>query len=234
VRGGIALPAAAALLSGLLFWTPVCAQAPRASPSPRPIVVAGQFLTLDHGFLVFTTGDALNVDPALHAPPDLRLGSEIRATLDPASHRVETLDVSHSWPGDVAIEKLPRDYLAVDPRSARPGASPPGAAGTTAALATVTIDVRVPGSTPAGDTVYVSTDRSSFAPSEVRMLRVDASHWTARLSLPNGSTLRYAFTRGSLATLERSRSGAVVKPRSIVASDGEQTDDEVERWIDSQ
>ena len=234
MRGGLALPAAVAFLVGLL-WTPVCAQTPRASPSPRPIVVAGQFLTLAHGYLVFTTGDALNVDPAFQAPPDLRLGSEIRATLDPTSHRVETVDVSHSWPGDVAIEKLPRDYLAVDPRSARPGASPPGAAGTTtAALATVTIGVRVPGSTPAGDTVYVSTDRSSFAPSEIRMVRVDASHWTVRLSLPNGSTLRYAFTRGSLATLERSRSGAVVKPRSIVASDGEKTDDDVERWIDSQ
>jgi hypothetical protein len=220
VRGGLGLPIAV-LLAGLLPG-PVCAQTPRASPSPRPIVVHGQFLTLANGYLVFTTGDALAVDPALQTPQDLRLGSEIRATLDPASHRVESLETSHSWPGDIEI----------DPRSARPAASP--AAATTTAVATITISVRVPGSTPAADTVYVSTDRSNFTPSEIRMVRVDASHWSARLSLPNGSTLRYDFTRGSLATLERSRAGSVVKPRSIVASDGEKTDDVVESWVDSQ
>jgi hypothetical protein len=230
VRGGLGLPIAV-LLAGLLPG-PVCAQTPRASPSPRPIVVHGQFLTLANGYLVFTTGDALAVDPALQTPQDLRLGSEIRATLDPASHRVESLETSHSWPGDIEIDKLPREYLAADPRSARPAASP--AAATTTAVATITISVRVPGSTPAADTVYVSTDRSNFTPSEIRMVRVDASHWSARLSLPNGSTLRYDFTRGSLATLERSRAGSVVKPRSIVASDGEKTDDVVESWVDSQ
>jgi hypothetical protein len=229
VRGGLRLPVAVLLTT--LLPAPVCAQTPRASPSPRPLVVHGQFLTLASGYLVFTTGDALAVDPALQTPQDLRLGSEIRATLDPASHRVESLGASHSWPGDVEIGKLPREYLAADPRSARPAASPSAA---TTAVATITINVRVPGSTPAADTVYVSTDRSSFTPAEIRMVRVDASHWSARLSLPNGSTLRYDFTRGSLATLERSRAGSVVKPRSIVASDGEKTDDVVESWVDSQ
>jgi hypothetical protein len=230
VRDGLA-PAVAVLLCALLS-TPVGAQTPGASPSPRPVVVHGQFLTLANGYLVFTTGDALAVDPALQAPQDLRLGNEIRATLDPSSHRVESLEVSHSWPGDVEIDKLPHYYLAADPRSARPGTSPSAAA--TGAAATITINVRVPGSTPAADDVYVSTDRSNFAPSEIRMVRVDASHWTARLSVPNGSTLRYDFTRGTLATLERSRSGSIVKPRSIVATDGEKTDDTVECWIDSQ
>jgi hypothetical protein len=235
LRGGLAT--AIALGAALCCPAPACAQTPRASSAPSAVVVHGAFLTLGNGYLIFTSGDALALDPGLAPPAGLRLGVEIRATLDPASHRVKAIEIGHrAEPGDVEIDKLPREYVVTDPRSARATASPAAvaAASTPRASATITINVRVPGSTPTSDDVYLSTDRSSFTPSEVRMVRVDASHWTAQLRLPNGSSLRYDFTRGSFSTLERSRTGAVVTPRAISVTDGEKTDDAVESWADSQ
>ena len=82
--------------------------------------------------------------------------------------------------------------------------------------------------------MYVSTDRSNFTPAEVRMVRLDASRWTAQLRVPAGTTLRYDFSRGSFSSIERTRTGAIVTPRTLVASDGEKTDDAVESWADSQ
>ena len=66
------------------------------------------------------------------------------------------------------------------------------------------------------------------------MVRVDANHWSAQLHVPNGSSLRYQFTRGSFSTLERTRTGAIVTPRAIVVTNAERTDDTVESWADSQ
>lgn len=215
---------------------PASAQTPSPSPSPAPTGVRGRFLAFANGYLVFTTGDALAVEAAFHPPAGLRLGVEIRAALDPLSHRVASIEVTdRSAPGDVDIDKLPREYVAVDPRSARATASPaPAASGTQAASATITINVRVPGSTPASDDVYVSTDRSNFTPAEIRMVRLDAGHWSAQLRVPAGSTLRYDFSRGSFSTIERTRTGAIVTPRMLTATDGEKTDDTVESWADSQ
>jgi hypothetical protein len=213
----------------------VTPQTPVPSASPSAIFVRGQFLTLSGGYLIFTTGDALAVDPALHVPPGLRLGVEIRATLDPATHRVVALEPgARNSPGDIDIARVPREYVVVDPRSAHSLPSPGVTASPPPASVTITIEVRVPGSTPLTDDVYLSTDRSGFNPSEIKMVRVDASHWTAQLRLPAGSRLRYDFTRGSFSNLERTNSGAVVTPRSLLATDGERTDDTVESWADSQ
>ncbi len=66
------------------------------------------------------------------------------------------------------------------------------------------------------------------------MVRVDASRWSAKLELPAGTSLRYDFSRGSFSNLERDRIGGVVIPRSLVAVDGEKTDDVVASWADSQ
>ena len=229
------LAGALAALVALASASPAPAQTPHPSPTPAALAVRGQFLSLGKGYLIFTTGDALAVDPALRPPPGLRIGMEVRAALDPSSHRVASLErADGSEPGDVDIEKLSREYVVADPRSARATASPAAAASSApSAEATITIYVRVPGSTPAGDDVYVSTDRSNFTPSEIRMVRLDASRWSAQLRLPAGSRLRYDFSRGSFGNLERTRTGGIVTPRTIVATNGEKTDDTVESWADS-
>jgi len=72
-----------------------------------------------------------------------------------------------------------------------------------------TIDVYVPARTPPGDDVYISTERSSWSPSEVRMDRVDARHFRLVLKLRRGARVAFRVTRGSYGTLERDASRAL-------------------------
>jgi hypothetical protein len=82
---------------------------------------------------------------------------------------------------------------------------------------TVTITVTVPAQTPGGDDVFVSTERSNWNPSELRMNRVDALHWTLILSLPRGAHLAYRFTRGSFATTERNEARQLPPVHTLIA-----------------
>jgi hypothetical protein len=83
-------------------------------------------------------------------------------------------------------------------------------------LVTSTIDVTVPPRTPPGDDVYVSTERSSWSPSELRMDRVDARHFRLVLKLHHGARIAFRVTRGSFGTIERDENRAL--PRAHVAT----------------
>ncbi|MEA2786015.1 MAG: hypothetical protein QOF71_2119 [Candidatus Eremiobacteraeota bacterium] len=76
-------------------------------------------------------------------------------------------------------------------------------------LVTSTIDVTVPPRTPPGDDVYISTERSSWSPSEVRMDRVDARHFRLVLQLHRGARVAFRVTRGSFGTTERNAARAL-------------------------
>ncbi|HEV2642229.1 MAG TPA: hypothetical protein VGT98_05965 [Candidatus Elarobacter sp.] len=76
-------------------------------------------------------------------------------------------------------------------------------------LVTTTIDVTVPPRTPPGDDVYLSTERSSWSPSEVRMDRVDARHFRLVLRLHRGARVAFRVTRGSFGTIERNAARAL-------------------------
>ena len=117
----------------------------------------------------------------------------------------------------------------MDPRSVRPDRD---AAEKTVALVVVRITVTVPPQTPPGDDVYLSTDRSTFNPNELRMNRTDAVHWTITLALPDGSSLHYQFTRGSYQTVERDLSNGVIPARLLVARAGETALAQVQHWND--
>jgi hypothetical protein len=97
----------------------------------------------------------------------------------------------------------------------------------------VTIDVRVPDDTPPGDDIYIATDRSGFSASELRLNRVDAHRWSIALQLPALSTLHYLFTRGSYATVERTRGGGIAPARGLTAAGRTTVDDVVARWADT-
>ncbi|HEX3469432.1 MAG TPA: hypothetical protein VHT05_15225 [Candidatus Elarobacter sp.] len=77
------------------------------------------------------------------------------------------------------------------------------------ALVTTTIDVIVPPRTPPGDDIYLSTERTSWSPAEVRMDRVDARHFRLALKLHRGARLAFRVTRGSYGTTERDASRAL-------------------------
>ncbi len=66
-----------------------------------------------------------------------------------------------------------------------------------------TIDVFVPPRTPPGDDIYVSTERSGWSPSELRMNRIDSRHFQIVVKLSRGARLAFRVTRGSFGTIER-------------------------------
>ena len=76
-------------------------------------------------------------------------------------------------------------------------------------LVTSTIDVFVPPRTPPGDDIYVSTERSGWSPSEIRMDRVDARHFRLTLKLHRGARVAFRVTRGSYGNTERDAARAL-------------------------
>jgi hypothetical protein len=160
-----------------------------------------------------------------------RLGETVRLHLDPATHAVRSVErlPKGVLPGELESGALPAGYVTATAQT-----PPPRAAGSPAegAAVTVTIVARIPDDTPLTDDVYLSTERSAFNPAELRLVRLDSRHWTIDVSLQPGSTLRYRFTRGSFATGERDRAGALVPPRVLVATPGLQQADTIERWAD--
>jgi hypothetical protein len=214
--------------------SPSASPAPTALPAPTMPSVVGQVLALQDGYLLFTTGDALRVLPDASVPEHLRLGALVRVRLDPAAHAVAAIAYAHGGvPGDIDAEHVPREYVVASPKSLRtePPAGDAGAS-SAASAATVTIDLRVPDSTPPTDDVYLATDRSNFSAAEVRMLRIDAQHFSASLRLAVGTQLRYEFSRGNFTSIERDKLGGIVEPRTIDVRGNVTVHDAVARWAD--
>jgi hypothetical protein len=208
---------------------------PQASGSPlEPDAVVGQVLAVAGGFLVFTTGDAVRLAPGLNVPPNFRLGVTVRAKLDPATRTITAVtSAAQAEPGDIDAVHLPRAYAVASPASLRtPAPAPDVSGGSGAHGVTLSIDLRVPGSTPLTDDVYLATDRTNFNPSEIRMQRVDAQRFSTTLQLPVGTQLRYEFSRGSFATIERDKLGGIVTPREINLKADITVHDSVAGWAD--
>ena len=207
------------------------ATSPSATPTPRLLVVHGTLLTVERGYLVFTTGDAVRLgDVAI--PKGALLGRQVRATIDSASRLVVgvELDPQGTLPQEIDAGALPRDVVIVDPPSAQ--SAPEVAAQSLGRPVTLTLDVTVPDDTPPTDTIYLSTDRTNFNPSELRLNRVDAYRWTIALPLLSGTALHYQYTRGTSATVERTGSGALLVPRIQTLSSDGGSHDVVARWAD--
>lgn len=113
----------------------------------------------------------------------------------------------------------PRALASAPGREARPSSEIPRAAfvlapaaereADEAQLVTVTIEVTVPARTPPGDDVYLSTERSAYAPAEIRMDRVDARHFRLALRLHRDARVLFRVTRGSYGTIERDAARAL-------------------------
>lgn len=120
---------------------------------------------------------------------------------------------------DAGGRATPRALTPALARDARPSSEIPRAAFVLAPVAernadeaqsvTVTIEVTVPPRTPPGDDVYLSTERSSYAPAEIRMDRVDARHYRLALRLHRDARVLFRVTRGSYGTIERDAARAL-------------------------
>jgi hypothetical protein len=200
-----------------------------------PIVAKGRVLAADARYVVFTTGDAVLLGSGVALPANVGLGSTVRVRIDPATRTIAGIEryAGPAAPGEIDISAIPRDIVAVDPRSARTADEVAAGATTgSAGSVTVTIDVAVPDVTPPTDDVYLSTERTNFSSAELRMNRIDALDWTISLPLASGSTLRYEFTRGSPSSVERQANGTIVTPRELTAAAALRTNDRVARWAD--
>ncbi|HEY0394246.1 MAG TPA: hypothetical protein VGD01_07095 [Candidatus Elarobacter sp.] len=111
-------------------------------------------------------------------------------------------------PDALPASKIPRAAYLIAPAAERDADE--------TQLVTSTIDVFVPPRTPPGDDVYVSTERSGWSPSEVRMDRVDVRHFRLVLKLRRGARVAFRVTRGSYGTIERDAARAL--PPAHVAS----------------
>jgi hypothetical protein len=207
-----------------------------ASPSSAlpPVYVKGQVLTIASGYLIFTSGDAVRLQDGLAIPSGVTTGSYVRITLDQVIRRVTEIELEPkiTLAGEVDAANIPRQYVVVSPKSA-PLPAPTGqSAANQGGFVDVTIVVHVPGNTPPSDDVYLSTERSSYSPSEIRMQRVDGTTFSVSMSLAANTTLKYEFTRGTYATVERDRTGGIVSPHLLNATPNGKTDDTVIRWAD--
>ena len=217
-----------------------------ASPDPAPTLtlapddavpnayVHGQVLTIGKGYLVFTTGAALRLRAGTVIPKGTTIGSLVRATIDQLTRDVKAVELEPriTLAGEVEAAGLGKEFIV----RTSSGAETVSAAGASEPLSNqvvnITLTVTVPANTPTGQDIYISTDRSSFSPSELRLQEIDARHYTTGLSLPLGSRLRYQYTRGYNSTVERERNGDVVKPHEFVVAPNEKVEDTVARWAD--
>jgi hypothetical protein len=125
---------------------------------------------------------------------------------------------------------------AAHPASELPAAAfafaPSSPAAAEGAAVTIAIVVTVPPSTPAGSDIYLSTERSGFNPSEIRMDQLDARRYRLQLPLVAGGRLAFRVTRGSYATTERDIKGRLPPPHVATGSPGATFDVVVAAWSD--
>jgi hypothetical protein len=131
-------------------------------------------------------------------------GRAIAISLD-ADNRVTPQTLT---PDALPASKIPRAAFVIAPAAERDADQ--------TEMVTSTIDVYVPPRTPPSDDIYLSTERSGWSPSEVRMDRVDARHFRLVLKLRHGARVAFRVTRGSFGTIERDDNGAL--PRAHVAA----------------
>ena len=108
-------------------------------------------------------------------------------------------------------------------------ASPAAAEGTEVTIAIV---VTVPPSTPAGSDIYLSTERSSFNPAEIRLDQLDARRYRLQLPLQEGGRLAFRVTRGSFTTIERDAKGRLPPPHIAIGTPNATYTITVEAWSD--
>ena len=146
-------------------------------------------------------------------------GRAISVTLDDQSRAIP----QKADPASQPASALPREAFAV---------APTATSGPQGSEITMTIVVTIPPSTPAGSDIYLSTERSSFSPSEIRMDQLDARRYRLTLRLQDGGRLAFRVTRGSFTTIERDAKGRLPPPHIVTGHAGETFAVTVAAWSD--
>jgi hypothetical protein len=224
-----------------------------AGPS---IVVTGQLLAYQDGFVFFTTGDGFRVAPGI-VIRDAKTGGSTklapaprlwaRATFD-ATGSVTELDLSRvALPPEGNFDDVTRFAVAASSPAPNPDllayqnlATPVPGGGAPATVSysgkpvLVTFVVQVPPTTPLTASVYISTDQSAWNAQAIPMDRVDALHYSITRRYPSGTIFNYLYDRGSLQSEEIAQNGLSRPPRKFVVPDADvrTVSDTVSAWQD--
>jgi hypothetical protein len=217
------------------------------------VVVSGQLLAYQDGYVFFTTGDGFHVAPnvaikdaATNGPTAIAPAPRVwaRATFD-ATGTVTELDLSRKpLPQQGSFDEVARFAVTLSPTVPNPELLPPSPAPGEAVAARqhfsgrpvlVTFNAQVPPNTSFTATVYMTTDASGWNAQAIPMDRVDALHYQITRRLNSGTIFRYLYDRGSFQSVEVAENGLQRAPRQIVVTDADVrvVTDRVYAWIDS-
>ncbi len=217
------------------------------SPTPLPLLVSGQLIDLERGFVVFASGDAFALSPTVaivdndtSQPPAYAVQPGVFAlvALDPNTALVTSIRTALvPIPGGTPVAEVPHRYVAeASSPLPNPDIVPNRSAHVSKLSSTIQVDivVEVPASTSYTDDVYMATDTSGWNPRAIRMQRIDGRHFRISLELPFNTDFHYMFTRGSWTTVERDRAGLQRQPRELAAGGAEELliNATVFRWAD--
>ena len=247
-----AAAAAFALVLATLAAAPTPAPSPAPSPSPVPSASAspaaplasytGQLLSLQNGYVFFTSGDAFKtvatvrvVDKATGLATTLAPAPKLYATaiLDPATHEVTELQLSRTpLPQGSTVADL--GGFVVQKTGTKPNPALANASkGYSGKQVPVAFIVEVPPETPINSTIYVSTDESGWNPQAIPLDRVDATHYKIVRDFASGTRFAYRVTRGSWNSVEVGQNGMEVTHTFFVREiDAEAARTVVYRWAD--
>ncbi len=219
------------------------------------VVVSGQLLAFESGYVFFTTGDGFRIAHGL-VIRDAKTGGATtikpaprvwaRATFD-SSGTVTELDLSRDpLPpqgsfDDVArfavaaSSPVPNPELSAYAPTPAPGSSVASTEQFTGKPVLVTFIVQVPPYTPFTSSVYISTDQSGWNAQAIPMDRVDALHYQITRRFDSGTIFRYLYDRGSLQSQELAQNGLARTPRNLVVTNADVRviRDTVYAWQDS-
>lgn len=207
-----------------------------------PVVVSGQLLAYQDGYVFFTTGDGFHVahDVVIH---DAKTGTATaikplprvwaRATFD-ASGTITELDLSRDpLPPQGSFADVARFAVAISSPVPNPdllkAVETPAPGETTAAVVQhfsgrpvlVTFIVQVPPYTPFTSSIYIATDQSGWNAQAIPMDRIDALHYKITRRFNSGTIFRYLYDRGSLQSQEIAQNGLARTPRDVVVTDAD-------------
>jgi hypothetical protein len=218
------------------------------------VVVTGQLLAYQDGYVFFTTGDGFHLAPNVvirdaktNGPATIAPAPRVyaRATFD-ASGTVTELDLSRApLPQQGSFDDVQRFAVALSspvpnpdlvPTTPAPGASiAPELRHFSGRPVLVTFTAEVPPNTPFTATVYMTTDASGWNAQAIPMDRIDALHYQITRRLNSGTIFRYLYDRGSFQSVEVAQNGLQRVPRQIVVTDADVrvVRDTVYAWIDT-
>lgn len=206
-----------------------------------PVVVSGQLLAYQDGFVFFTTGDGFRVardivlrDAKTGAASPIHPAPRVwaRATFD-ATGTVTELDLSRTpLPPEGSFADVSRFAVALSTpvpnpdllravETPAPGSSVASVVQFSGKPVLVTFIVQVPPNTPFTASVYITTDVSGWSAQAIPMDRVDALHYEITRRFNSGTIFRYLYDRGTLQSQEIAQNGLQRTPRQLVVTNAD-------------